>query len=375
MKQKILILGAGMVGKAMAIDLCNKYDVTSADISQENLNFFTENNHPVTPLLFDVTQWDVLRNLAKNFKLVISAVPGFLGYKTVETIIEAGVNLVDISFMPENTLLLNDKAIAHNVTAITDCGVAPGMPNLIAGYYNTIMDIHHFEYMVGGLPKKRTFPFEYKAPFSPIDVIEEYTRPARFLQNGHIIVKEPMSDAELINFDKVGTLEAFNTDGLRSLIYTLNNIPNISEKTLRYPGHIKLIQALKAAGFFDHTPIKIGEAEVKPVDVTNKILFDKWKLEPREEEFTVMRVTLKGTQNGIAKTVTYDLYDTYCQKTNTSSMARTTGYTGTAAADMLLQGHFTDKGIIPPELIGKYKNCFDYIINYLEERNVVYDVK
>lgn len=374
MQQGILILGAGMVGSAMAIDLHTRYAVTSADANEEALALL-KNNYGINTIKFDVTQWDELKRLVQGYDLIISAVPGFLGYRTVETIIEAGKNLVDISFMPEDTLQLNEKALMHGVTAITDCGVAPGMPNLIAGYHNSLMEIEHFQYMVGGLPKVRTFPFEYKAPFSPIDVIEEYTRPARFLQNNEIIVKPPMSDAELIDFDKAGTLEAFNTDGLRSLIFTLKNIPNISEKTLRYPGHIKLIQALKTAGFFDHETISVKGHEIRPVDVTNTILFKSWKLQPEEEEFTVMRVSLKGKQNGQPKTVVYDLYDAYCPETKISSMARTTGYTATAAATMFLEGHFTDKGIIPPELIGKYKHCFDFMMAYLKERNVIYTVK
>lgn len=371
MKPKILVLGAGMVGKAMAIDLCKNYSVTSADIDTEALQFLRD-SHNIETIFCDVTRRDELITLLRSFDLVICAVPGFLGFRTVETIIEAGKNLVDISFMPEDTLVLNEKARAAGVTAIVDCGVAPGMPNLIAGYLDTLMDIDELFYMVGGLPKIRTFPFEYKAPFSPIDVVEEYTRPARFLQSGKIVTKPPMSDPELINFDKAGTLEAFNTDGLRSLIYTLSHIPNISEKTLRYPGHIRLIQALKTAGFFGHEAIRVKGQDVVPVDITNAILFKSWKLEPDDEEFTVMRVTVSGTQNGVRKQIDYDLFDEYDKPTRISSMARTTGYTGTAAACMILDGLFTEKGVFPPELVGKHKACFDYMMNYLEERNVIY---
>jgi len=371
MAAKILVLGAGMVGKAMAIDLDKRYDVTSADISEDALAYLNQKHH-IKTIRFDVTDWSGLKELISNFDLIISAVPGFLGYRTVEQIIEGGKNLVDISFMPEDTLQLNEKAVQKGVTAIVDCGVAPGMPNLIAGYYNQCMHIDNFQYMVGGLPKVRTFPFEYKAPFSPIDVIEEYTRPARFLQNGQIVIKPPMSDAELINFEKAGTLEAFNTDGLRSLIYTLKHIPNISEKTLRYPGHIKLIQALQAGGFFDSKPIRVKDSEIRPVDFTNTVLFQSWYLNPDDEEFTVMRVRLEGLKDNKRTEVVYDLYDEYCKDTHTSSMARTTGYTATAAASMFLEGLFTDKGIIPPELIGQYPVCFDYMMHYLEERHIVY---
>jgi len=260
----------------------------------------------------------------------------------------------------------------NNVTVIMDCGVAPGMPNIIAGYHNEKMAIDSFEYMVGGLPKVRSFPFEYKAPFSPCDVMEEYTRPARYVENGNIVTKPAMSNIEFIEFEKVGTLEAFNSDGLRSLIYTLNTIPDMKEKTLRFPGHIRMIEALKAAGFLNQKPLKVKGKEIIPFDFTSEILYNAWKLNPDDEEFTVMKVTLKGTVEGKAKTIVYDLYDEYDQKEKISSMARTTGYTATAVADMILNGVFSKKGMFPPELMGKYPECFHYILNYLNDRKVIY---
>jgi saccharopine dehydrogenase-like NADP-dependent oxidoreductase len=270
--------------------------------------------------------------------------------------------------LPEDVTPLDKLAKQSNVTAIMDFGVAPGIPNFIAGYYYERMKINNFEYMVGGLPKVRTFPFEYKAPFSPIDVIEEYTRPARYVENGVMINKPAMSDSELINFDKVGTLEAFNTDGLRSLIYTLPNIPNMKEKTLRYPGHIKLIQSLITAGFFDKKTIKIGNSEIVPFEFTTKILFDQWKLGQTEPEFTVMRIKLTGDTEEII----YELYDEYDPIEKLSSMARTTGFTGTSGAELILQKIFTKKGIFPPELVGKDEKCFNFVLDYLEKRNVIY---
>jgi saccharopine dehydrogenase-like NADP-dependent oxidoreductase len=253
-----------------------------------------------------------------------------------------------------------------------DCGVAPGMPNIIAGYHNEKMTIDSFEYMVGGLPKVRSFPFEYKAPFSPCDVMEEYTRPARYVENGNIVTKPAMSDIEFIEFEKVGTLEAFNSDGLRSLIYTLNNIANMKEKTLRFPGHIQMIQALKAAGFLNQEPLKVKGKEIIPFDFTSEILYNAWKLKPEDEEFTLMKVILKEIENGKSKTIMYDLYDEYDRKEKISSMARTTGFTATAAADMILNGVFSKKGLFPPELVGKYPECFHYIMDYLKERNIMY---
>jgi len=145
---------------------------------------------------------------------------------------------------------------------------------------------------------------------------------------------------------------------------------------LRYPGHVEYIKVLQESGFFNEEPIEVNGVQVSPLNFTSKVLFDEWKLGATEEEFTVMRITLKGTDtNGQEKTVIYSLYDAYCKETETSSMARTTGYTATAAANLHLEGLFDEKGVFPPELLGKYEDCFNYVLNYLEQRNVFYEKK
>ncbi|MBS4012289.1 MAG: saccharopine dehydrogenase NADP-binding domain-containing protein [Bacteroidetes bacterium] len=369
--KKILVLGAGMVGKAIAIDLCKSYKVTSADIDQKALDYISE-HYPIKTIHADLDNADTLKTIVSDYDFIVSAVPGFMGYKTLECIIGEGKNVVDISFMPEDFMELHKLAVKNGVTAITDCGVAPGMPNLIAGYYNEIMNIEFFEYVVGGLPKVKTYPFYYKAPFSPIDVIEEYTRPARYRENGSIVVKPAMSDTEMMEFDKVGTLQAFLTDGLRSLLDNLPKIPSMKEKTLRHPGHIDLVQALEKAGFFDKTPIAINNTAVRPIDFTSKILINNWKLSPEEEEFTVMRIIMRGMKDKKKVEIVYDLYDEYDKITGLSSMARTTGFTATACLDLVVKGLFNAKGIFPLELVGKEKGCFDFVIQYLSDRNIHY---
>ncbi|MCD6544735.1 MAG: saccharopine dehydrogenase NADP-binding domain-containing protein [Flavobacteriaceae bacterium] len=369
---KIIVLGAGMVGSAMAIDLAKNHQVTSADLNLNSLNKIKAKQPNITTLQIDVTKKEKLIKTLKFYDLVICAVPGFLGYQTLKTIITAKKNVVDISFFPENALELNELAKQNKITAIVDCGVAPGMGNILLGYHNEHMTVTDFECLVGGLPKTKKWPFNYKAPFSPIDVIEEYTRPARYIENNKLVTKEALSDVELINFDTIGTLESFNSDGLRSLIYTMPHIPNMKEKTLRYPGHIEYIQVLKKSGFFDSNKIEINGVEISPIDFTNKILFKEWLLE-EEEELTIMKITIKGTnKKGENKTIIYDLLDTYCKDTQTSSMARTTGYTATAAAHLVLDGLFTEKGVFPPELVGRHKICYDYVLEYLKSRNVTY---
>ena len=370
---KIIVLGAGMVGSAMAIDLTKKHSVTLSDLSQDVLDRVKQKCNALTTKILDVTNKKELQDVIKKYDLVINAVPGFLGFETLRSIIEAGMNVVDIAFFPENSLELDALAKKHKVTAIVDCGVAPGMDNVILGFYNEKMKLTDFECLVGGLPKTKKWPFAYKAPFSPVDVIEEYTRPARYVENSQEIVREALTDCEYVEFDKVGTLESFNSDGLRSIIYTMPHIPNMKEKTLRYPGHVEYVKVLKESGFFSEEKIDVKGNLVSPLDFTCKILFSEWKLGETEEELTVMRVTLKGENaDGQIEEVTYNMYDEYCPETKTSSMARTTGYTATAAANMLLDGLFTEKGVFPPELVGKHEVCFNYFMRYLKERNIHY---
>lgn len=358
-----------MVGKAMAIDLSEKYRVTSADKDNSALESLS-GKPEIKTLLLDVTNKTALASAVRDSDLVISAVPGFLGFETVKEIIGLKKDLVDISFIPEDVMFLDSMARKNNVTAVTDCGVAPGMPNYITGFHNQTMKIDEMEYMVGGLPKIRSLPFEYKAPFSPCDVIEEYTRPARLVQNGRIIIKPALSDPEYVNFEKIGTLEAFNTDGLRSLIHTMKHIPFMKEKTLRYPGHVDIIKTLIDAGFFSRKPVNLNGVEVTPFDLSSKVLINAWRYEQDEPEFTVMRVILRGTKKGEKKEIIYDLYDESDPVKKISSMARTTGFTATATAEMILNGLFTEKGLFPPELVGCHPGNFEFIMDYLKGRDI-----
>ncbi len=371
--KNVIVLGSGMVGTAMAIDMVKTSYVTISDINEPALKKAKEKSNALKTLRLDVTKFEELKIALNPFDLVICAVPGFLGFQTLKTIIEAKKNVIDISFFPENSLDLDALAKENNVTAIVDCGVAPGMGNVILGYYNEKMKLTDFECLVGGLPKQKKWPFNYKAPFSPVDVIEEYTRPARYIENGNLIIRDALTDCEYVEFDKVGTLESFNSDGLRSIIFTMPHIPNMKEKTLRYPGHVEYVKVLKESGFFEEDKITVGGIEVSPLEFTSKILFNEWKLEEEEHEFTIMRITVRG-ENSIGKIeeIVYNLYDEYCHETKTSSMSRTTGYTATAAANLFLDGLFNEKGVFPPELVGKHEGCFNYFIKYLEARNVYY---
>ena len=367
---KVAVLGAGMVGSAIAMDLASRHHVTAFDVSNVNLELLKKRNPRIETQQADLSDHASYPQILLSFDIVVTAVPGFMGYKTLEASINCSKNIVDISFFPEDVLQLDQLAKEKGVTVITDCGVAPGMSNFIIGRYNEEMKIDALEIYVGGLPKVRKKPFQYKAPFSPADVIEEYTRPARLMENGHIIVRPALSEVEWIHFDEIGTLEAFNTDGLRSLLYTMPHIKNQKEKTMRYPGHVDIIRSLKESNFFSEIPINVNGTMISPLKVTSQILFNEWKLGLEEEELTVMRVKLIGNSEGAPKIVEWNLLDHYDHETKISSMARTTGYTCTAAVNLLARNLFSGKGVFPPELIGKNKNCFDFVLDYLKERKV-----
>lgn len=374
MKNRIVVLGAGLVGSAIAMDLSKNHQVTSVDKNQESFQKFK--SYPsIETIQADLSNAETIKSLVAGFDLVIGAVPGFMGYQTMKAVIEAGKSMVDISFMPEDFLQLDGLAKKHKVTVVADCGVAPGMGNIILGHHNKTMHVKKYECLVGGLPVIREWPYEYKAVFSPIDVIEEYIRPARYIQNYEMITKEALSDPELIHFDGIGTLESWNSDGLRSLMQSMKNIPDMIEKTLRYPGCIEYLKVLRKSGFFSYDEIEVNGNKIRPIDVTAKLLFPKWKLKEGEEDFTIMRIVVEGIENGKTQKYTYNLLDRFDRENKIISMARTTGYTCTSVANLILDGGFKTEGVSAPETVGEQAGNLAYILKYLAERGVKYDIE
>ncbi len=368
MKKKVTVLGCGMVGSAIAADLCKRYDVHVYDLSSTTLKRLEE-KYPVNTSVTDLSIEQKLKEAISDCDLVISAVPGFMGYKTLERIIEAGKNVVDISFFEQDAFMLDEFAMENGVIAIVDCGIAPGMSNIILGHHASKMDVGAFTCYVGGLPAVRTLPWQYKAPFSPIDVLEEYTRTARIVRDSVVVTRPALSDPELLDFDGVGTLEAFNTDGLRTLIKTMD-VPDMIEKTMRYPGHIDLMRILRDSGFFSKEVVRVNDHWISPLAMTAKLLFDQWKLNPSDIDYTIMRIIVEGKGKDDGTTITYDLLDQKDTRSGFSSMSRTTGYTCTAAATLVLEEKFSRVGICPPEYLGKHH--FDEILQHLEKRNVIF---
>lgn len=365
-----------MVGSAMAADLARDEDleVTVADVRADVLERLADRIGVATKRA-DLSEPRTVRELASDHDVVLGALASHIGFQTLRAVIEAGKPYADISFMPEDATELSSLAQERGVTAVVDCGVAPGMSNMTAGWAAARLDpCERIEIYVGGLPIERRWPFDYKAPFAPADVLEEYTRPARIVEHGIEVVKEALSEVELLDFAGVGTLEAFNTDGLRSLIKTLE-VPHMLEKTMRYPGHAELMRALRHTGFFSKDPVEVGGQRVVPLELTSALLFPKWTFDEKEADLTIMRVSAVGMENDRRKRYVWDLLDRYDPATDTRSMSRTTGFPCTIMARVLLDQSFERPGVHPPEIVGQQPGMLEHFLEQLRARGVHYETR
>lgn len=372
----VIVLGTGRVGAAMARDLARDGDltVTAADASRDALAALKDrvdaDGSRIRVLPVDLSDARGLAAALEGQDLAIGAVPGPMGFETVRRVLSAGVDIIDISFFEEDAFELHDLARRHGRVAIVDAGVAPGLSNLILGALEArLVRTTRFECLVGGIPAEPGPPWEYKAPFSPIDVIAEYTRPARMRRDGKPLTLPALSEVELVEFPELGRLEAFNTDGLRTLLVT-SRTPDLIEKTMRWPGHADRVRVLRDTGFFATDPVETDSGPVTPLDLSARLLFDAWRYDPGEHDLTVMRVTVDGEDEDGPVRHTFRLLDRYDAATDVSSMARTTGYTATAIARFVLAGRYREPGISPPEMVGAADGALDWVLRHLEDRGV-----
>ena len=290
---------------------------------------------------------------------MVGALPSVLGFQALKAVLAAGQSMVDISFFTEDPLSLDELAKENNATAIVDMGLAPGITNLMAGHFVSTYDrVDELICLVGGLPVERTLPFQYKAPFAPLDVIEEYTRPARMRRNGEDLVLPALTETETFYVPGVGDLEAFNTDGLRTLLDTVD-IPTMAEKTIRYPGHARFISQLKQAGFLDDAHRQH----------TAQVLQKQWQFQPGERDLTVLEIRVKGIRDGQNVHEIYRLVDHYDTENQISSMARTTGYTCAAVARLMLNNSLKP-GVLAPEHLSQEMSFFEVLLTDLAQHNI-----
>jgi saccharopine dehydrogenase-like NADP-dependent oxidoreductase len=366
----ILVLGGGLVGRVIALDLAREKDfrVTVADRDDRTLARLRAEGLGTKHL--DLSDDAAVGRALAGADVVVGAAPGHMGYRLLRLVIEAGKPYADISFMPEDFLELDSLAQERGVTAVVDCGVAPGLSNLLCGRAAHEFDsVECLLILVGGLPKRRVWPYEYRVVFSGVDVIEEYLRPARWVEHGALVTRPALTDVEPVDLPRVGTVEAFNTDGLRSLAATLH-APNMKEKTLRWPGHVEKMRMLRETGFFSRQPLDVGGTSVRPYDLTTKLLFDAWRLAEGEADLTVMRVEATGSVGGARRTWTWDLYDEADPRTGFHSMARTTGFPCAIVAGMLARGALVRPGVQPPERLADDDRFYERMMAELRARGV-----
>ena len=365
---RIAVLGAGLVGSVIARDLATGHEVTAVDLSEEALARLRDEG--VATQRLDLRDRAVLHDFAKGFDVVVCAVPSRFGYATLETLIDAGCRIADIAFTPENVLALHERARARGATLLTDIGVAPGISNLLLGHHDAHMRVRSFLCHVGGNPRDPQPPFRYRATFAPSDVIEEYTRPARIKRDGAIIERPALAEREMVRFEGFGEFEAFLTDGLRSILETMAHVPDLVEKTLRWPGHVDIVHAMREAGFFSRERITLANGEVIPLELAVALLGEEWRLREGEQDMLLMRVIVEGEQDGGPLRHEWTLSDVFDAEHGFTAMSRTTGFTCAAAANLLAEGYWHEKGVFPAEIVGRNDVAFAYIFKYLDVRGV-----
>ena len=348
---KVLVLGAGNVGKAIAWDLRDEFEVHVGDISEERLREVSEF---AVPVRVNAANFDELVETMRGFELVVGALPGRFGYQSVRAAIRAGVDMVDVSFMPENPLELREEAEKAGVTIIVDAGFAPGLSNILLGrIWNELDEMREGYIYVGGLPKEPRAPLYYRITWSPKDLIEEYTRPARVIRDGEITAVDPFEEIRTV---EVGgfKFEAFLSDGLRTLLDNVR-VERLEEWTLRWPGHLEKMKVLRELGFF----------RPEHVDKTLEVIVPLMTYE--SPDFSIMQVFGRGTMDGEPKEIGYFLYDE--EKEGFTSMARVTGFTAAVIARIVAE-HGCIFGVIPPEIMGMRIDTFTRITEELADRGI-----
>jgi len=370
---KALVVGCGNIGSVAAEDFArsNPVDVVVADNDKARAKAVADKigMKNVSWIQLDVLNYEELIKTLKGFDLVMGFLPGKLGYRLAEACIEAGKDLVDVSYMAENLMTLNDKAVKAGVIIVPDCGLAPGISNVLVGHAAGEMDkVNAVHIMVGGLPETPVPPLGYVVTWSPESLIDEYTRKAGIVEKGKKIEVEALSGLEEIAFPNVGKLEAFYTDGLRTLMDTIK-AEDMWEKTLRYPGHAEKIKTLEALGFLDEKNVDVTGVSVSPRKLTVKLLSQKlWK--PEVKDIVALKVEVSGVKNGRRTNYIYHLLDICDKKHGITAMARTTAYPASIVAQMILKKTVKEKGAVPPERLGMHDDLFKTFVEELERHGV-----
>ncbi|MEM3536724.1 MAG: saccharopine dehydrogenase family protein [Candidatus Bathyarchaeia archaeon] len=372
---KVLIVGCGNIGAVAAEDFAKSVPtakVVLADKDEGKAKSVAQKirGENVSYMQLDVSNKDKLVHSLEGFNLALGFLPGNLGYSLVDACIKAGKNLVDVSYMPQNPLMSNDAAVKAHVTVVPECGLAPGISNILVGHAARRLDkVEKIHILVGGIPEKSVPPLGYVVTWSPENLVDEYTRKARIVVDGKMVDVEALSGIEEVEFPGLGKLEAFYTDGLRTLLSTFNGVDEMWEKTLRYKGHAEKARLLRDLGFFEDEALDVDGVKVSPKRFTAR-LFQKRLCMPEVRDVVALKVEVFGLKAGRKVGYAYRLLDFYDAKSGTTAMARTTAYPASIVAQMLLEGVIKAKGVVPPEKLGMDDEFFRIFLYELERREV-----
>ncbi len=365
-------MGAGPVGKAVAFDLYERVtgsDLVILDRCHECLKEVTGLVSKAEVKRVDLRDDEDIYRVIKDVDVAVNALPGKFGRYSWLSAIRAGVDLVDISYSPDDPTQYHVQANDAGVTIVPDAGVAPGLSNMMAGRaYAQLEEVKELKIYVGGIPETPVPPLGYLVTWSPEDLIEEYVRPARVINDGKIVEKPAVSEVEKMLIPEVGELEAFLTDGLRTMLKTLKGVDLMEEKTLRWPGHAEKIELLKTLGYLDKNTLSLNGSSVSPADVTAKLFRERLKGDSKD--MVVLKVIAKGRSSLDNVEIEYVMVDRYDESTGFSAVARTTAFVASGILKLITEGAIPGPGVIPPEIIGMDESLFSSIAEWLSWRGI-----
>ena len=357
---RMLVLGAGLQGSACAYDLLQNPEVTQVRLADLHFDHLPRFLKPLAgprliPTPLDVRDREAVLALMRESDAVMSAIPYYFNLQLAECAVEAGVHFCDLGGNTEIVFqqkALADKATAKGVTVVPDCGVAPGMVNILAQYGIAQLDaVDSVRIFVGGLPQNPEPPLNYQIVYSLEGVLDYYTTLSWVVRNGKRVQMTALSELETVSFpEPVGGLEAFHTaGGLSTMAFRYEDkIPTMEYKTLRYPGHAAMMETIRDLGLLDLEPVDVKGVRVVPRDLFVSVVGPRLT-KPKGKDLLALRVTVTGTKNNQPATRQFDLIDLYDEAHGISAMMRTTGYSLSITGQMQARGLVTPPGVWTPD--------------------------
>jgi lysine 6-dehydrogenase len=371
---RVIVLGCGKIGAVIGQEFVRCLPgskVTMADIDEARAREAASRIPGAGFTTIDTADYNSLLGKISGHDMALGALPGDYGYAALKASVEAGVDMLDVSFSPEDPSQLDGAAKERGVTVVPDCGVAPGLSNILVGYGASRLDeVEKAHVMVGGIPEEPVPPLGYTVTWSAEGLIDEYVRDVRIIEGGEVVEVPALSGLEEIEFPGVGMLEAFYTDGLRTLAKSLPGVDEMWEKTLRYPGHVEKVRLLRDLGFFSDDPVKVRGEPVSPRLATARLL-ERSLWMPEVGDLLAMQITVQGKAAGEERGYVFRVLDRYDHEGKVSAMARTTGYTAAIVAGMLAEGKIGEKGVVPPERLGMDRRFTEALLIELKRRDIV----